>query len=305
MKSMRDGLLLVDKEPGCTSHDVVQRVRRLLGQKKVGHCGTLDPDATGLLVLTLGRGTRLTRFLIRAPKAYAGVIRLGVATDTYDAAGEVVERRDTSQVTEEQVLTSMTQLEGKTEQKVPPYCAKKTQGVKYYELARKGAATPETTKQVEIFEFRATGPLKDDRIPFLLRCSTGTYARALAQEVGERVGCGAHLESLRRLQVGPFRVENALTLGVLEQKVADPGDFGDSWIPFHHVPLPFPELRADAQQERRIRHGQTVLARGLEGDEGDWIRVTNQRQELIAVGTVNEKIGESGVAIVRPRVVFN
>src|SRR5215470_10918184 len=138
---MRDGLLLVDKEPGLTSHDVVQRVRRLLGQKKIGHCGTLDPDATGLLLLTLGTATRLTRFLIRAPKVYRGVIRFGVATDTYDASGRVVSEAPAAAVealTGDQVARAMRSFHGTIEQQAPPYSAKKVHGVKLYELARRG-----------------------------------------------------------------------------------------------------------------------------------------------------------------------
>ncbi|MFP5284284.1 MAG: tRNA pseudouridine(55) synthase TruB, partial [Thermoanaerobaculia bacterium] len=142
---MKDGLLLVDKGPGVTSHDVVQRVRRLLRQKKIGHCGTLDPDATGLLLLTLGTATRLTRFLIRAPKVYEGTVRFGVVTDTYDASGRVTSEAPPEAVaalTLEVVETAMHRFEGTIEQQPPPYSAKKVQGVKYYELARRGEEVP-------------------------------------------------------------------------------------------------------------------------------------------------------------------
>ena len=149
---MKDGLLLVDKEAGVTSHDVVQKVRRILKQKKIGHCGTLDPDATGLLLLTLGTATRLTRFLIRAPKVYEGVIRLGVATDTYDASGQVVAEAPAeavSALTREQVAAAMKGFEGEIEQKPPPFSAKKINGVKYYELARRGEEVPDEAKEVQ------------------------------------------------------------------------------------------------------------------------------------------------------------
>lgn len=302
---MRDGLLLLDKDPGGTSHDVVQRVRRLLRQKKVGHCGTLDPDATGLLLLTLGRATRLTRFLIRAPKVYEGVIRLGVATDTYDAAGEVVSRQPTEGVTEEAVRSVMAGLQGRREQAVPPYCAKKTHGERYYELARRGEETPDVTKTVEIFELAMIGPLDEDRVPFVLRCSSGTYARALAHELGQKLGCGGHLESLRRLQIGPFQVEHAIRLAELERRLAAGEQLGGAWVPFDSIPLPFGQVRTDAQQERRVVHGQAVLVQQVEGDEGDWIKILNARDRLIAVGTVSERIGEGKVAVVQPRVVFH
>src|ERR1044072_5972830 len=148
-----DGLLLVDKENGCTSHDVVQQVRRILKQKKIGHCGTLDPEATGLLLLTLGSATRLTRFIIRAPKVYEGTITFGTATDTYDASGTVVSEAGPSEVerlTTEEVATAMRRFEGIFEQQPPPYSAKKIKGVKYYELARRGEEVPQETKEVTV-----------------------------------------------------------------------------------------------------------------------------------------------------------
>src|SRR5262245_43162326 len=137
---MKDGLLLLDKEPGFTSHDAVQKARRILRQKKIGHCGTLDPDATGLLLLTLGTATRLTRFLIRAPKVYEGVVRFGFSTDTYDASGKVIAEAPAEAVAAlvpEAVAAAMKGFEGEILQQPPPYSAKKVQGVKFYELARR------------------------------------------------------------------------------------------------------------------------------------------------------------------------
>ena len=151
---MQHGLLLVDKPTGCTSHDVVVQARRLLGQKKIGHCGTLDPEATGLLLLTVGRATRLTRFLIRAPKVYEGVIRFGVVTDTYDLTGEVksqasAEALAAESLTAEAVAAAMEGFVGNYLQTPPPYCAKKVGGVKYYELARRGEKVPEMVRRLE------------------------------------------------------------------------------------------------------------------------------------------------------------
>jgi len=301
----RDGLLLVDKEPGGTSHDVVQQARRLLAQKKIGHCGTLDPTATGLLVLTVGRATRLTRFLIRAPKVYEGTVQLGITTDTYDAAGEVTAEAPVEGITLEAVRAAMAAFEGTYEQKAPPYSAKKTKGVKYYELARKGEETPQETKPVTIYEFRPGGELGDDhRLPFRLGCSSGTYARTLAHDLGAALGCGGHLAGLRRLTVGPFQVEDALTLGELAGELEAGEGPGEAWVPFDAIPLPFGEVIADSQQENRIQHGQTVLVRDLAAEEGDWVKLINRRRRFIAVGTVVERIGSAGVGIVQPRVVF-
>jgi tRNA pseudouridine55 synthase len=307
MPEMKDGLLLVDKEPGLTSHDVVQRVRRLLRQKKIGHCGTLDPDATGLLLLTLGGATRLTRFLIRAPKVYEGVMQLGAATDTYDASGTVTSQASAEAVaalTADAVAEAMRRFEGTIEQKPPPYSAKKIQGVKYYELARKGEEVPDEPKEVTVYELALLDGIADGRFRFRLGCSSGTYARGLAHDLGAVLGVGGHLAELRRTRIGGFQVEQAVTFGRLDELVQAGEEAGPSWIPFDQIPLPFGEVTADPQQESRISHGQTVLVRELAGEEGDWVKLVNRRREFIAVGTVVERIGGAGVGIVQPRVVF-
>jgi tRNA pseudouridine55 synthase len=304
---MKDGLLLVEKDPGFTSHDVVQRVRRILKQKKIGHCGTLDPDATGLLLLTLGTGTRLTRFLIRAPKVYEGTIRFGIATDTYDASGKVVAEAPAEAVaalTTEQVAAAMKGFEGEIQQQPPPYSAKKVQGVKFYELARRGEEVPSEPKEVTVYELSPTDEIADGRLRFHLACSSGTYARGLAHDLGAVLGVGAHLTDLRRTRIGNFRAEDAVPIARLEAAVQAGEPVGPAWIPFDQIPLPFGEVTADPQQEHRIHHGQTVLVRELAGEEGDWVKLINRRRELIAVGTVVERIGSAGVGIVQPKVVF-
>jgi len=311
MTEMKDGLLLLDKDPGFTSHDAVQRVRRVLKQKKIGHCGTLDPDATGLLLLTLGTATRLTRFLIRAPKVYEGLIRFGTATDTYDASGRVTAEAPPEAVaalTLEGVEAAMRAFEGEIQQQPPPYSAKKVQGVKYYELARRGEEVPAETKEVTVYEFAPLSPVdgigEDGGLRFRLACSSGTYARGLAHDLGAALGLGAHLAELRRTRIGGFRTEDAVRLPRLEELVEAGEPAGAAWVPFDQIPLPFGEVTADPQQETRIAHGQTVLVRELAGEEGDWVKLINRRREFIAVGTVVERIGTAGVGIVQPRVVF-
>jgi tRNA pseudouridine55 synthase len=304
---MKDGLLLVEKDPGFTSHDVVQRVRRILKQKKIGHCGTLDPDATGLLLLTLGTGTRLTRFLIRAPKVYEGTMRFGIATDTYDASGKVLSEAPAEAVaalTKEQVAAAMHGFEGEIQQQPPPFSAKKVQGVKFYELARRGEEVPDEPKEVTVYELSPLGEIEDGRLRFHLACSSGTYARGLAHDLGAALGLGAHLADLRRTRIGNFRAEDGVTVARLEAAVQADEPVGAAWIPFDQIPLPFGEVTADPQQETRIHHGQTVLVRELAGEEGDWVKLINRRRELIAVGTVVERIGTAGVGIVQPKVVF-
>ncbi|HEX2223263.1 MAG TPA: tRNA pseudouridine(55) synthase TruB [Thermoanaerobaculia bacterium] len=304
---MKDGLLLLDKEPGFTSHDAVQKARRILKQKRVGHCGTLDPDATGLLLLTLGTATRLTRFLIRAPKVYEGVIRFGITTDTYDAAGQVTAESPAETVAAlrlPDVEAAMRRFEGDIEQQPPPYSAKKVKGVKYYELARRGEEVPNDPKEVTVFEFAPVSEIQDGRLAFRLSCSSGTYARGLAHDLGVALGLGAHLAELRRVRIGSFSVESALRLPALEEAVTNGQPVEGAWVPFDQIPLPFGEVTADPQQEHRITHGQTVLVRELQGEEGDWVKLVNRRHEFIAVGTVVERIGNAGVGIVQPKVVF-
>jgi len=329
---MKDGLLLIDKETGCTSHDVVQKARRILKEKKIGHCGTLDPDATGLLLLTVGTATRLTRFLIRAPKVYEGTIRFGTATDTYDAAGQVTSEGSIEGLTQGAIEGAMARFVGTFEQTTPPYSAKKVGGVKLYEMARRGEEVPIETKEITVYEFAPTSDLADGSVTFRLACTSGTYARSLAHDVGSRLGCGAHLSALRRIKIGTFGLDQAVTLGELADRLApapvasmastalDPeaepavaksttagslaASAGSAWVPFDQIPLPFGAVVADTQQEQRIRHGQTVLVRELDGDEGDWVELRNRRQQLVAVGTIIERIGSGGTGIVQPKVVF-
>ncbi len=310
----QDGLLLVDKPAGVTSHDVVQQARRALRIRRIGHCGTLDPAATGLLLLTVGHATRLTRFLIRAPKVYEGEIRLGISTDTYDAAGVVVSEAAVA-VDDQQIELALRAFEGSYEQLPPAYSAKKIGGRKYYELARRGEPVPQEPTTVEIYELRSTGPLQGDRFGFRLACSSGTYARAVAHDLGQRLGCGAHLCQLTRTRIGGFALEAAVPANNLTASAAgpaaggpaaagDPSALGSAWIPFDAIPLPFSEVLLDALQERRVQNGQTVLAPGLEAEEGDWLKMTNPRGQFIAVGTVVECLGAQRLGVIQPRIVF-
>ena len=294
---MKDGLLLLDKEPGFTSHDVVQKVRRILKQKKIGHCGTLDPDATGLLLLTLGTATRLTRFLIRAPKVYEGVVQFGVATDTYDASGRTISEAPAEAVaalTSEAVTAAMRGFEGEIQQQPPPYSAKKVQGVKFYELARRGEEVPDEPKEVTVYEFAPPGGFEDGApaLPPLLLL--GDLRPRPRPRPRRRAGGRGAPRRLRRTRIGAFRSEDALPLPRLEELVQAGEPAGPAWIPFDQIPLPFGEVTADPQQEHRIHHGQTVLVRELAGEEGDWVKLINRRREFIAVGTVVERIGTAG-----------
>ena len=205
------GILLVDKPPEWTSHDVVNCVRRRFRIKKVGHCGTLDPNATGLLVILLGRGTRLSSSLTGQDKEYEGTIRLGVETSTQDLEGEVIATADPSSVTLEAVRTTAERYVGEIEQIPPMVSAVKKNGKPLYKLARKGIEVEREPRTIRIDEFRVLG-LEGPDIHFRLKCSKGTYVRTLAADLGRDLGCGAYLHSLRRTRSGRFSVEDSYTM---------------------------------------------------------------------------------------------
>ena len=218
------GVLVIDKPGGMTSHDVVMRVRRILGVKKVGHTGTLDPMATGLLPLCIGGATKIARFLEGGEKEYRATIKFGIETDTYDAEGKVVAESDTSGVSEEMVLEALTQFKGKIQQIPPMYSAVKIGGTPLYKLARKGITVEREPKEVEISAIDVeefTMPLLTMRIT----CSKGTYIRTLCHDLGSVVGCGAHLVALRRTRSGYFSIQDAITLD------ADKSEMIESIVP--------------------------------------------------------------------------
>lgn len=209
-----NGILLVDKPAGCTSHDVVARIRRTFGIRKVGHGGTLDPMATGLLILLLGRGTKLSQRIMGADKTYEGTIHLGVQTDSQDRDGKVTEERDASHVTEDALRQAMAGFLGDQMQTPPMLSAIKQDGVPLYKLARKGQVVERKDRLIHVFEFTLldyTPPL----VSFRLRSTKGTYVRTIAADLGDRLGSGAHLASLRRTGSGSFRIEDALALDQL------------------------------------------------------------------------------------------
>lgn len=203
-----DGFLLVDKPSGPTSHDIVHRIRRQFRFDKVGHGGTLDPMATGLLIILVGRGTKLSNQVMGSDKTYEGVMRLGVATDTQDADGEVIEEKDCSAATREALEAEMKRWTGDVMQTPPMVSAIKKDGVPLYKLARKGQTVEREPRLLHIYEFALldfTPPLAS----FRLRCTKGTYVRTLCADIGKALGCGGHLQSLRRTESGTFNVRDA------------------------------------------------------------------------------------------------
>lgn len=306
-----NGLLRVHKPSGCTSHDIVAAVRRALRQKKVGHCGTLDPMATGLLLVTTGRATRLSRFLIGAPKEYEGEATFGVTTETYDAQGSVTAESSTSALTEGDIHEAMAGFVGRYEQVAPAYSAKKVNGRKMYELARSGEQVPERRSEVQVYGFDAIDGLEDARIGFRLSCASGTYARSLVHDLGQKVSTGAHLSALTRTRIGPFELDGAVTLDELDDwaglDVLDEEAVRShpAWIGFDEIPLPFATHATDPRGADRIRHGQTVLAQQFSAEVGDWVRVTDPRGGLLAIGVVSDSVAEGVTSVIQPKIVFN
>ena len=251
-----NGVLVIDKPAGLTSHDVVSRVRRLLGERSVGHLGTLDPMATGVLPLVVGRMTRLAQFYSGAEKQYDGTIRLGFATDTYDATGEPASPPQPVNVSADQVEAAASRFRGTLEQMPPPFSAKKIAGVPAYKLARKKKDVELKAVKVEVRELTILG-VEGDRVEFRARVSAGTYLRAIAHDIGAELGVGAHLAILRRTASGEFRLEDAHTLEQVEAAVT--ANEIDSLLLHPRRLLPeFPSVTANDDQAAKIATGQAV-----------------------------------------------
>lgn len=299
----RGFLFLLDKPEGLTSHDVVERVRKTTAFARIGHSGTLDPMATGLLLLCAGGAARLQGFFTRMDKSYEGTIRLGRATATYDREGEPSgPDRDHTHVTAEAVEEAANAFRGEFLQSPPPYSAKKVGGRKFYEMARKGESVPSLPKTVRVSRLHVGG-LAAGRLDFSIACSSGTYIRSIASELGERLGCGAHLESLRRTRIGDFAVADAATLDRFERLTPEERLSPPHAMPLSRVPFPFPRLQLASLEAWKIRRGQAVPARGVEAREGDWITLLSPSNDMLALGQVSP-IGDRGVSLIRPRIVL-
>ncbi|HEX2861762.1 MAG TPA: tRNA pseudouridine(55) synthase TruB [Lacunisphaera sp.] len=210
-----EGVLLVDKPQGLTSHDVVYRLRRKLGMKKIGHAGTLDPMATGLLVMLIGKATRISQYLMSVDKVYEGEATLGVVTDSQDAEGEVMETRLVPELSEPQVREAMKGFLGDQYQTPPMHSAIKIDGVKLYQLARKGEEVAREPRFIRVSAFNLLS-FALPKLSFDLHCTKGTYVRTIAHDLGQKLGCGAHLSALRRTGSGKFTIGQCLTLEAIE-----------------------------------------------------------------------------------------
>lgn len=249
------GLMIVNKPPGMTSHDVVQVIRRQARIRRVGHTGTLDPLATGVLLLLLGPATRLAQFIAAERKSYRAVIRLGEATTTYDAEGEVTARHPV-QVTRAAVAEALARFQGPQLQIPPMYSAIKIKGQTLYKLARQGQEVDRPPREVHFYRLELLDWAAPDAT-VAVDCSAGTYIRSLAHDMGQALGCGAHLRALTRTAVGPFTLDEALSLDALAQMAAA-GTLTEVVLPPTEALRDTPQVRLDAEQEQRVRHGQPI-----------------------------------------------
>ena len=305
-----DGVLVIDKPSGLTSHDVVARARHILHERRIGHTGTLDPFATGVLVVLLGKATRLSQFLTGVDKEYEAIIRLGYSTDTGDRTGNPIPgpTPEVRNWTEEEIEAALQSLRGDLDQVPPMFSAKKVEGRKLYELARRGETVERKPVRVCIYDFAAIRPegqlVKDNldgTFDFHARvsCSSGTYVRTLAEDFGKRLYVGAHLAELRRTRVGDLTIDQAITLDQLkihfgEESIGTvllPTGAGISWLPSLHL---------SAEDVRRANHGREVKVADTEWADGDNVRMYDAGKELIAIGRY-----DATARSVHPQVVLS
>jgi tRNA pseudouridine55 synthase len=292
-----NGVVIIDKPAGLTSHDVVGRARRFLGERSIGHLGTLDPMATGVLPLVVGNFTRLARFYLHSEKCYEGTIRFGFATDTYDAEGDPTSSPQDVSLDKEKLELVAAKFRGAIEQVPPPFSAKKIKGVPAYKLARKHQEVILNPVQVEVKQLEILSVDKD-RVQFRAQVASGTYMRSVAHDMGQLLGCGAHLEVLRRTAVSEFGLDQACTLEVLAQAAGNSHmdrtppsagppftaeDLGQYFVHPRKLLPDFPSVAADETTAARIRAGRTVNL--PEFSRARLVKVFVGQSNLIAIAT--------------------
>lgn len=297
IQNRMNGLLIVDKPQGMTSHDVVARARRMLREKRIGHAGTLDPMATGVLVLCIGHATRLSEYLLGEDKAYEGVIKLGEQTNTDDAEGEVIATRPVPAISDDDLRRLERLFSGEIQQVPPQFSAIQKGGQRAYALARKGETVELEARRVTIHEMGLA--MHDDAsienpkpkiVNIQVRCSAGTYIRSLARDIGEALGCGGHLTALRRTQAGHFTLKDAVTLEQVDQ-TAKAGRADSLLLPMDRAVADWPEVRLDDEQTRKLLNGQKLpLPEGEGWGEGQLLRTCDTRNHFIAISQWDGKM---------------
>jgi tRNA pseudouridine55 synthase len=281
------GLLVVNKKTKMTSHDVVEKLRRILNFKKIGHAGTLDPNASGILLACLGKATKITKFLAEYDKEYEAVIKLGITTDTYDQEGKIIQIKDELKISEVEVIKAVESFRGEILQTPPLYSAIKQNGKKLYQYARAGKQVERKKRKVLIKDIQ----ILEIKLPFVklkVSCSKGTYIRSLANDIGEMLGCGAHLFSLCRTRVGPFKLKDALDSETIE-KIRNEDKIKDFLISVEKVLAHIPSVEVKDSFARRIKDGpnlfpSSVLSPEKKFDKDQMICIKNNQREIIAFG---------------------
>lgn len=294
IKNVVSGVLVVDKPVGLTSHDVVQIIRRGTGIRRAGHTGTLDPRASGVLVVLIGPAVRLSEYVSASDKRYQATIRLGSSTDTFDAEGRITSSAPVGNVTEEQFEEILDQYVGEIEQVPPPFSAIKVGGRKAYEMAREGEEVNLEPRVIQVYSLELLEWDSPEAVVDVF-CSSGTYVRSLANDLGNALGVGAHLVGLRRTKSGRFTLRDAVPLRRLQESFTA-GDWYRYLIPAAEALAEWPMVELDADQVELIRHGHRVLAEP--GSKG-WARGVSEQGDLVALLEVNEENGEW-----QPRKVF-
>jgi tRNA pseudouridine55 synthase len=247
------GVLIIDKPSGITSHDVVACVRRTLGIRQVGHFGTLDPFATGVLPISVSKATRFAQFYLKSRKAYEGTMRLGFSTDTYDGTGTPTSEEVTVPVEAQTLEKLFREFTGRLMQTPPPYSAKRIGGIRAYELARQNKPVHLSPVEVEVYALELLS-FDGIRASFAVECSGGTYVRSLAHDIGQKLGCGAHLDGLRRTAVAEFTLEKSVTLEALEEAAREQRA-ENRIVPLEELLPDCPELIVRGREEKSVRHG--------------------------------------------------
>lgn len=280
-----DGILVLDKPPGPTSFDVVRRVRTLLRLKKVGHTGTLDPAATGVLPLCLGEATRVAGYVTERDKAYEAQVRLGEETDTQDATGKVTASAPVPAFSAAELEAALERFRGTFLQVPPMYSAVKVQGKRLYELAREGKEVERAAREVTVHRLRLVDR-SEKELRLEVHCSKGFFVRTLAHELGRALGCGAHLAALRRTRSGPFTLAHALPLNQLERMAKEaPSELASRLVTVEEALSELPEIRLDAAAAVRVCHGVPLEGHGAHAGKGK-LRVTGPGGKLLAVAEV-------------------
>ena len=294
IKNVVSGVLVVDKPTGMTSHDVVQVVRRGTGIRRAGHTGTLDPRASGVLVILIGPAVRLSEFVSASDKRYQATIRVGSSTDTYDAEGTITDQTSDIDVSEEQFNEILQQFTGEIEQVPPPYSAVKVKGRKAYEMARRGEEVELKPRIINVYSLEVLEWDPPESV-IDVYCSSGTYVRSLANDIGKALGTGAYLVGLRRTKSGRFTLRDAVPLRILREAF-EAGEWYNYLIPAAEALADWPMVELDADQMEFVRHGHRIPA---ESGQTGWARGVSEQGDLVALMEVDEDTLEW-----QPRKVF-